>query len=229
MRRSRAAGAARLALTPRFAAERAIETENRIERTIGLVILAILAIGCALVLRPFFTAVFFALILVIATWPAFDRLQRLLGGRRALAALLMVTLATLVLVVPPALVASSMDYNVAGTIRLLSDLSQRGVPPPPAWVAGIHVIGPEFHDRWQVLAAGGPEAAQRIQAFVVRVRQYLIGAGLSLGNAVVQLILALVTAFFLYRDGGSASPAAPSRSAFSDCSSARRCSQSATS
>jgi hypothetical protein len=32
-----------------------METENRIERTIGLVILVVLAIGCALVLRPFFT------------------------------------------------------------------------------------------------------------------------------------------------------------------------------
>jgi hypothetical protein len=45
-------------------------TENRIERTIGPVVLAVLAIGCVLVLRPFFTAVCFALILVIATWPA---------------------------------------------------------------------------------------------------------------------------------------------------------------
>jgi hypothetical protein len=33
-----------------------METDNRIERTIGLVLLAVLAIGCMLVLRPFFTA-----------------------------------------------------------------------------------------------------------------------------------------------------------------------------
>jgi predicted PurR-regulated permease PerM len=144
-----------------------METENRIERTIGLVILAVLAIGCALVLRPFFTAVCCALILVVATWPAFDRLQHRLGGRRTLAALVMVTLASLVFVVPPTLIASSIDYNVAGTIQLLSDLSQRGLPPPPVWVAGIDLIGPEIHDRWQVLAAGGPEAAERIHAFVV--------------------------------------------------------------
>jgi predicted PurR-regulated permease PerM len=181
-----------------------METENRIERTIGLVILAILAIGCALVLRPFFTAVCFALILVVATWPAFDYLQHRLGGRRTLAALVMVTLATLVFVVPPALIASSIDYNVAGTIRLLSDLSQRGLPPPPVWVAGIDLIGTEIHDRWQVLAAGGPEAAERIHAFVVWIRQELIAAGLTLGNAVVQLILAVLTAFFLYRDGAAA-------------------------
>jgi predicted PurR-regulated permease PerM len=178
-----------------------METEDRIERTIGLVVLAVLALGCLLVLRPFFTAVCCALILVVATWPAFDRLQRLLGGRRTLAALVMVALATLVLVVPPALVAASMDYYLAGAIRLLRDLAQHGMPPPPAWIAEIDLIGPAIHNRWQVLAGGGPEAAERIQAFMAWARQELIDAGLSLGNAVVQLILAMVTAFFLYRDG----------------------------
>jgi hypothetical protein len=53
----------------------------------------------------------FALILVIATWPTFERLQHLLGGGRPLAALLLITLATLVLVLPPAVVASSTDCN----------------------------------------------------------------------------------------------------------------------
>jgi predicted PurR-regulated permease PerM len=177
--------------------------ENQIERTVGLVMLAILAVGCVLVLRPFFTAVCFALILVVATWPAFEGLKRLFGGRGSVAALLMITLATLVFVVPPALVASSLDYNVAGTVQVLLDLSQHGLPPPPAWVAEIKVIGPEIHDRWQALANGGPEAAERVQTFVAWVRMELIGAGLSLGNAVVQLILAMLTAFFLYRDGAA--------------------------
>ncbi|HEX6111078.1 MAG TPA: AI-2E family transporter [Geminicoccaceae bacterium] len=182
-------------------AEPRTDTDHRIERTIGLVMLAVLAVGCLLVLRPFFTAVCFALILVVATWPAFERLRYLLGGRRTLAALLMVTLATLVFVVPPALVASSIDYNIAGTIRLVRDLSQHGMPPPPAWVADVDVIGPQLHARWQVLAAGGPEAAERIQALMTWARQQLIDAGLGLGNAIVQLIVAMLTAFFLYRDG----------------------------
>src|SRR5918994_443824 len=176
-------------------------TENQIERTIGLVLLAVLAIGCVLVLRPFFTAVCFALILVVATWPAFERLRQSLGGRRTPAALLMVALATLVFVVPPTLVASSIDQHVAGTIRLVRDLSQHGLPPPPTWVADLDAVGPQIYARWQVLAQGGPEAAERIQAFIAWARHELIDAGLSLGNAVVQLILAVLTAFFLYRDG----------------------------
>jgi predicted PurR-regulated permease PerM len=178
-----------------------VATENRIERTVGLVMLAVLAVGCVLVLRPFFTAVFFALILVVATWPAFQGLQRLLGGRKQLAALLMITLATLVFVVPPALVASRMDYNIAGTIQVLRDLSQHGVPPPPDWIADIEVIGPDLHDGWQALADEGSEAAEHVQEWIAWARQKLIGAGLSLGNAVIQLILAMLTAFFFYRDG----------------------------
>jgi hypothetical protein len=50
-----------------------------IERTVGLVMPAVLAVGCLLMLRPFLTAACFALILVIATWPAFD-LQQALGA-----------------------------------------------------------------------------------------------------------------------------------------------------
>ncbi len=177
--------------------------ENRIERTVGLVMLAVLAVGCLLVLRPFFTAVCFALILVVATWPAFEALQRLLGGRKALVALLMITLATLVFVLPPALIASSVDTTSPARSGR-RNIAQHRLPPPPAWVAEIKVIGPELSTRWQALANGEPEAAERVQAFVVWARQQLIGAGLSLGNAVVQLILAMLTAFFLYRDGVAA-------------------------
>ena len=48
-----------------------------------------------------------------------------------------IALATLIFVVPPALVASSIDYNVAGTVRLVRDVFREGFPPPPAWVGEI--------------------------------------------------------------------------------------------
>jgi predicted PurR-regulated permease PerM len=78
------------------------------------------------------------------------------------------------------------------------------VPPPPDWVAEVDVIGPQIYARWQVLASGGPEAAERIKALVAWAKHGLISVGLDLGNAVLQLILAMLTAFFLYRDGVAA-------------------------
>ena len=175
--------------------------ERRIEQTIGLVIVAILAIGCVLVVRPFFTAICFALILVIATYPAFERLERALGGRRTSAAVIMVLVAGLLLVLPPLAIAPNVRGHLASAVQAVRDVLVNGVPPPPARVAQVWLIGPPLHEWWQSLAAGGGEAAARLHETLVWFRYWLIGAGLSLGAAVAQLVLALVLSLFLYRDG----------------------------
>ena len=102
--------------------------ERRTEQTIGLVILAILAIGCVLVLRPFFTAICFALILVIATYPAFQRLERAFGGRRTSAALIMTLLAGLLLVLPPLAIAPNVQGHVASAVQAVRHILENGVP-----------------------------------------------------------------------------------------------------
>ncbi|MGH6887509.1 MAG: AI-2E family transporter, partial [Geminicoccales bacterium] len=175
--------------------------DRRTEQTIGLVILAILAIGCVLVLRPFFTAICFALILVTATYPAFQRLERVFSGGRNAAALIMTLFAGLLLVLPPLAIAPNVQGHVASAVQAVRLVLENGVPSPPARVAEVWLIGPPLHDRWQSLAAGGGEAAARLHAVLVWFRHWLIGAGLSLGATVAQLVLALVISFFLYRDG----------------------------
>src|SRR5918992_2595538 len=121
-----------------------MDEDRRIERIVGLVILAILAVGCVLVLRPFFTAACFAVILVMATWPAFLRLGRALGGRPTLAALAMTLLAALAFVLPPVALALGMEHNIASSVRLLRTVLENGLPPPPAWLGTIDGIGPEI-------------------------------------------------------------------------------------
>jgi predicted PurR-regulated permease PerM len=176
--------------------------DRRTEQTIGLVILAILAIGCVLVLRPFFTAICFALILVVATYPAFQRVERVFGGDRNMAALIMTLFAGLLLVLPPLAIAPNVQGHVASAVQAVRVILEDGVPAPPAWIAEVQLIGPPLHERWQSLAAGGGgEATARLHAALVWLRHWLIGAGLSLGATVAQLVLALVISFFLYRDG----------------------------
>jgi predicted PurR-regulated permease PerM len=181
-----------------------MDEDKRIERIIGLVILAIVALGCVLVLRPFFTAACFALILVMATWPAFQRLERALGGRTTLAAFAMSLLAALAFVLPPVALALSMEHNIASSIHLLRTVLENGVPPPPPWVSAIDVVGPELEARWQALAQQGSAASAHLEAAVLWLRQGLVRAGMSVGGAALQLALAVLTSFFLYRDGDAA-------------------------
>ena len=56
---------------------------SRIDRTITLVVLAVLVAGVYLVLRPFVSAIVWAAILAATTWPLFDWMERRTGPASA--------------------------------------------------------------------------------------------------------------------------------------------------
>lgn len=53
---------------------------------LGITALVALAIGCAVVIWPFLTAIMGAAVLCSSTWPIYRKYESALGGRRALAA-----------------------------------------------------------------------------------------------------------------------------------------------
>ena len=63
-----------------------MRTAPRLEKIGGLAALALLILGCFVVLRPFIPALLWAGILCYSTWPFFLWLARRVGGRRNVAA-----------------------------------------------------------------------------------------------------------------------------------------------
>ena len=53
---------------------------SRVERIAGLALLSLLAVGSLVVLRPFMSALLWAVILTFSTWPIYAWLLRALGG-----------------------------------------------------------------------------------------------------------------------------------------------------
>ncbi|MEI6515549.1 MAG: hypothetical protein WCO77_06195 [bacterium] len=49
---------------------------NRLEAVSAIVAVALLALGCLVVLRPFVSAILWALVLAYTTWPLLLRLER---------------------------------------------------------------------------------------------------------------------------------------------------------
>ena len=82
--------------------------DKRIEQIFQLAAIAVLVIGCLMVLRPFLAAILSAAILCFSTWPIYEWLERKLNGRSWLAALAMTLLLVLLLVLP--LVAIALVY-----------------------------------------------------------------------------------------------------------------------
>ncbi|HSA79603.1 MAG TPA: AI-2E family transporter, partial [Geminicoccaceae bacterium] len=180
-----------------------MDAQARIEQMVVIALLLILVVGCFLVLRPFLSALLWALILSFSTWPLYDWLVRVFGGRRTLAAALMTLLVAVVLVLPPVAVGSSLADNVAQVVAMVRTLLAQGLPGPPGWVLELPLIGANLHDGWQELSEQGTAWTAVLRPYVETARDLLLSTGVTLGQGVLQLSLSVLAAFFFFRDGAA--------------------------
>ena len=178
-----------------------MDAQARIEQIVVIGSLLILTIGCFLVLRPFLSALLWALILSFSAWPLYAWLLRALGGRRTLAATSMTALVAAVLVLPPVAIGSSLADNVAEVAGMVRTLLEQGLPGPPVWVAQLPLLGATLHDYWQELSQQGTGWTDVLHPYFEAGRDLLLSTGVSLGQGVLQLSLSVLAAFFFFRDG----------------------------
>jgi len=176
--------------------------EKRFENYAKLAATIILVAGCFLVLRPFLSAILFAAVVCISTWPSYTWLLQKMKGRRSLAALIMTTSLSLLLILPLALLVYTLTDNLTGFYDEIQKAVQVGLPKePPAWLAGLPVAGEYLADYWRNLATGQEDLLGLAQRFLNPLKDLLLASGIMLGKGVIQLTLAAFTSFFLYRDG----------------------------
>jgi predicted PurR-regulated permease PerM len=151
-------------------------------------------------LKPFLSALMWAVILCYASWPAYRWLERKLKGRRTATAVLMTIVVTAILVLPFVVVGLTLAENVSAWVQALRDWFAKGLPPPPAWVSQIPLIGNDVLDYWQRLESqsGLIEAAK---GALNPLRDALIGGGAVLGRGTIELGLSVFIAFFVFRRG----------------------------
>ena len=171
-----------------------------VEQAIGIAILALIAVGCFLVLRPFLSSIVWAVILTYSTWPLCAWLRDRLGGRTTLAAALMIVLIAGVLVTPFAALGWSMADDVSVLAATVRRWFEHGLPGPPEWISQIPLVGTRLGARWRELSQSGGGAAE-LGAYVATLRDALTKLGAGLANALFELLLSLIVAFFLYCNG----------------------------
>jgi len=177
------------------------QTGGTIERWTGTAAVAILAVACLLILRPFISAALWAAILCFSTWPLFTRLTAKLGGRRTLAALLATLLLSAIIIAPVAILVSRITGNTAEIIEASRKLIHEGPPAPPAWVASVPILGPRLAARWSVLSEDGAERLAAIAKWLPTVKDAVLGSARALAGGLFQIVLSLVMVFFFYCNG----------------------------
>jgi len=178
---------------------------SKLEQNLGAILLLLLLAGCLLVIRPFISALLWAVILCVSSWPLYARLLRLLGNRGTLAALLMTLAMIVIVLVPFVIVGLTLADNVQQLTVATKNWIQNGPPAPPDWLARVPVVGARAAEYWQGLMEDTSRIWTEAQRFIEPVTAWLLTRSLALGGGLLQLALSIFVAFFLFRDGVAAS------------------------
>jgi predicted PurR-regulated permease PerM len=170
---------------------------------LGVLVMALLIGGSLWIMKPFLPALIWATMIVVATWPLLLCVQRSLGGRRALAALVM-TLLLLVIVIGP--IAGAVSTLVQQAARLSEvKVADIRIPMPPKWVEGVPVVGARVTAEWRVYAAATPEElAGKAAPYVRPVIGWVADRAGTFGTFLLHLGLTLMLSAVLYVTGEAA-------------------------
>jgi predicted PurR-regulated permease PerM len=177
---------------------------NRVEQIAATALLLLLLIGCLAVLRPFLSAILWALILSFATWPVYAWIERMLGGRKGLAALTTTLLVALIVLMPLVIAGSSLADEFGQAIAWVRTAMNEGPPDPPAWIASIPVAGGYLYRYWAGVAHNSSQLLSEFGKYLLPASEWLFSGLKTLGQGTLQLALSLFIAYFFYRDGSDA-------------------------
>ncbi len=168
------------------------------ERILMGLLLGGVAIGCVLVLYPFFSALLWAGILVYTTWPVYEWLRLHLRLKRVWAAGLMVTLTAVVLVLPLGVAAPGSADDVTHLRHVVMSALRAGLPDAPPWVFDIPLVGVTLGDLWNRWAADISVMLEALRPYFGIVLEGGLGLLLGIANGVLMFVLALFVSFFFY-------------------------------
>jgi predicted PurR-regulated permease PerM len=167
-------------------------------------ILLVVALFCYRVLAPFLPLAMWALIIAVTLYPLHLRVATHIGGRSGFAATLLVLLAIAMLVVPIAILMSSLGDSIRTLIEAVQQNTLQ-IPAPPETVAAWPVIGGKLYAAWSQAHDDLPALVQSMQPKVGDLARMALGFVASIVGGLLALLGALVLAgiFMAFGEGGA--------------------------
>lgn len=164
-----------------------------VEAIIRIGVLAWIVMWCYRIAEPFLMPILWGAVIAVAIYPAYVRVEALLGGRRVLTAVLFAVVSLALLIVPSVLLADSL----ATGLRQTGEAFRSGslvVPPPSPDVKTWPVIGPRLHEIWSLASVNLREALLQFKPQLTDAGKWLVGVIASTGGAVLQFALSIIIA-----------------------------------
>ena len=173
--------------------------------TLAVLFIGILIAACFWVMRPFLSALLWAAMIVIATWPNFLKLQTRLRGKRWLAVVVITIVLLLVLIIPICVAVMTILDRSDEIVGWFKSLSTVKIPQPPGWLEKIPVVGSSAVDRWQRVAAISPdELSKLLSPYATKMVAWFVSQAGNFGLLVLHFLLSIAIAAVLYANGETA-------------------------
>jgi predicted PurR-regulated permease PerM len=179
------------------------ERAKQIEQVVSLSIIALLIIGSTVIVLPFLPAILWALVFTVTTWPFFIKVEKILGGRTSLAAVVPTFLLALIFFLPLVYVGSKLASQVPIAFDYTQELIEKGVGSPPPWVKGLPLVGERLEGAWQDISRDTPKLIEMVKPYIKSLLSSMVSAGAGMARIVLLTILSLIFLFFLLKEGRS--------------------------
>jgi predicted PurR-regulated permease PerM len=178
-----------------------VDRAKQIEQVASLSIIALLIIGSIVIVLPFLPAILWAVVFTVTIWPFFARVEKALGGRTSLAAVVPTLLLALIFFLPLVYVGSKLVSQASIAFDYAQGLTEKGLGPPPLWVKGVPLIGERLEGTWGALAQDTPKLIGTIKPHIKNILSYIVSAGAGMARVILLMILSLIFFFFLLKEG----------------------------
>ena len=161
---------------------------------------------CYLVFAPFLVLMVWALILAVCLYPLHQAVARSFGRRQGLAATVIAVIGVALIVVPTAVLMSSMGDSVHQLINDVQDNSLQ-IPPPRASVAQWPVVGERVYAVWDKAYADLPGLVRSLQPKIGEFAKSALAMVAGIGGGILQFVAAFIIAAIIIAFGDAATQA----------------------
>jgi predicted PurR-regulated permease PerM len=154
-----------------------------------------------MIVFPFLPAILWAIVFAVTIWPFFVKLEKVLGGRTSLAAVVPTLLLALIFFVPLVYVGFKLVSQASVAIDYGQGLMEKGLGPPPLWLKGLPLVGVRFEGIWQDIAQDTPKLIEMVKPHIKNLLGTMVSAGTGMAQILLMVVLSLIIFFFVLKEG----------------------------
>ena len=169
---------------------------NSVEAAISIGLVVIMVYWCFDIVKPFITPIIWGIIIAVALYPTYRRLEKALGDRKTLAATLYTLFILILIIIPSVLLAAPLVESVEFLLQGFSSGSL-AIPPPPESIRFWPFIGEPLMTFWSLASKNIDAALHQLAPHLKVVGIWLLSITEQTGLGILQFMVAIIISGFL--------------------------------